>query len=84
MFFFLRTLVAFEHRLQLDFWPFNHKPSAAQLRRQGADIRFNGWAESDDAHPAAANAMAAAAATPARNGLDFLTIALRLDGPVVV
>jgi predicted AlkP superfamily phosphohydrolase/phosphomutase len=24
-----------EHRLQLDFWPFNHKPPATVLRRQG-------------------------------------------------
>lgn len=24
-----------DHRLQLDFWPFNHKPSATVLRRQG-------------------------------------------------
>jgi hypothetical protein len=59
------------------------RPRSAAAK-SGADIRFNGWAESDDAHPAAANAMAAMAATPAQNGLDFLTIALRLDGPVVV
>jgi predicted AlkP superfamily phosphohydrolase/phosphomutase len=24
-----------DHRLQLDFWPFNHKPPATHLRRQG-------------------------------------------------
>ena len=24
-----------DHRLQLDFWPFNHKPPATVLRRQG-------------------------------------------------
>jgi predicted AlkP superfamily phosphohydrolase/phosphomutase len=24
-----------DHRLQLDFWPFNHKPAATVLRRQG-------------------------------------------------
>ncbi len=24
-----------DHRLQLDFWPFNHKPAATLLRRQG-------------------------------------------------
>lgn len=24
-----------EHRLQLDFWPFNHRPAATVLRRQG-------------------------------------------------
>src|SRR5437588_3079520 len=24
-----------EHRLQLDFWPFNHKPAATVLKRQG-------------------------------------------------
>jgi hypothetical protein len=49
--------------------------------KSGADVRFSGWTVSDDPHPAAASAMAA---TVTRNGVEFLTIALRLDGGAVV
>jgi hypothetical protein len=46
------------------------RPRSAAAK-SGADVRFCGWTASDDEHPPTANAHAATAAIPMRNGFDL-------------